>query len=329
MKIPSKLIKDYLEQKFPENKRSSQEFLVNSIFGDDHKYHMSINLDTGLWQDFKSGEKGNFEQLISHVEGIPFENARHWLRRKLLDSPECLFDVSAESAKNIPISGRGVEGEFRDGEFQVFSKKDTNHTSILTRLAARFVRDRKLPGKFMVCKKGRYWGRIIIPYIKNGVPFYFQARSLNGASPKYLNPSRATHGLKSSDILYPFNTKLPYVYVTEGPLDALALQANGVNATSTQGSHMSFMQARELTTSKRFVILAFDNDEAGQAGIDYANALLLKLNHRGIGICQPPKEYKDWNEFHIASHPEEVELYLQDNTKRYNWEFKFNVQLDS
>ena len=107
----------------------------------------------------------------------------------MLDDPTSLFEVSSIAVKNRAIGGKSVSSEF--DLFKIFnSKKDYNSKSIIRRLAARFVHSRKLMGKFLFCTTGKFWGRLIIPYLKDGVPYYFQARSLNGASPKYLNPSR-------------------------------------------------------------------------------------------------------------------------------------------
>ena len=60
---------------------------------------------------------------------------------------------------------------------------------------------------------------------------YFQARKLSSYGIKYLNPGKDSHRVQSSEMLFPFNESLDYVIVTEGPMDAIALQLNGLNAT--------------------------------------------------------------------------------------------------
>jgi hypothetical protein len=326
MRIPANIIIDYLSEKFPVNKRTNREFLVNSLFAEDYKFHMSINSDTGLWQDFKSGERGNFIQLISHVEGIPFQSARNWVRKKMLDKPDSLFDVSNIAVENKALGGKSITSEFKD--FRIFNtKKDFSSKSIFRRLASRFVRGRKLLGKFMFCPKGKFWGRIIIPYLKDGTPYYFQARSLNGATPKYLNPSRDVHGVKSSDVLYPFDKNKEYVFVTEGPIDAITLQTNGINATCTQGSRMSTTQARELRGRK--IILSYDNDEPGRIGMAAAKKLLLGCQENRIYACVPPKQYKDWNDFHIVAKPGEFDDHIVNSIFKLDFDFFVTEQLGS
>ena len=65
--IAPQFIRDYFLEKFKDNYKMSSgesELIVPSVYiSDDYKRHMSINLDTGLWQCFKSGNKGNFTQL--------------------------------------------------------------------------------------------------------------------------------------------------------------------------------------------------------------------------------------------------------------------------
>lgn len=297
--LPSSLIKEYLHSKFPVNKVFGQEFTTNSIFAEDEKLHMSINMDTGLWQDFKSQEKGNFIQLIAAVEEIPYDQALRYLRTKLFDSPEHLFEISSIRVENQqPVSGNTVADIFKS--FEKFDPKNINEDNLTERLARKFILTRKLQkGEFYICKTGRYANRLIIPYMEHGVPVYFQARNLSMMGMKYLNPSRQVTGLKSSDILYPYEDDADYVFITEGPLDAISLQSNGINATCTQGSHLSSAQATALKDKQ--IIFAYDNDEAGRAGIKQARQALLSKNKNEFCICTLPSGFKDWNELHIAA----------------------------
>ncbi len=114
MKIPSSIIKEYLHEKFESFLVNNQEFLVDSIFVEDKKKHMSINMGTGLWQDFKSKETGNFPQLISHIEGISEQEAHKYVGRKLFDSPEALFDVSTVRQESISNSQSEIDEEFKN-----------------------------------------------------------------------------------------------------------------------------------------------------------------------------------------------------------------------
>lgn len=105
-----------MSQKFAQNySESGRELRVNSIFTDDDKQKMYVNLDTGLWTDFKSGEKGNFPQLISHIENVPYSSARAYIKRLAFDAGANLFDVSTLSVENKAIEvSRTVAGDLKD-----------------------------------------------------------------------------------------------------------------------------------------------------------------------------------------------------------------------
>jgi len=299
MMLPSSVIKEYLLAKFPVNKVFASEFTTNSIFVPDEKMHLSVNLESGLWQDFKSQEKGNFPQLVAAVEDIPYDQALKYLRSKLFDTPEHLFEISSIRVENQKPTQENTVSEIVKG-FQKFDPKSINPNNLTERLARKFIYSRKLQDfNFYLATRGRYANRIIIPYQdKRERIFYFQARNLSIMGMKYLNPSRQVTGVKSSEILYPFERDADYVFITEGPIDAMSLQANGINATCTQGSHLSMAQAQEIKDKQ--IIFAYDNDEAGKMGIQQARKALLKKNKNDFCICSLPDGVKDWNELHIA-----------------------------
>ena len=319
MHIPPIVIKDYLSKKFTDFSESGREFRVNSIFTDDVKQKLYVNLDTGLWTDFKSNEKGNFYQLISHIENVPYAAARSYVKRLAFDAGASLFDVSTLNVENKAIEvSRTIAGDVE--EFKMIQpKKDINSPNYLVRMASRFALERKLGGfKFYVGLKGRYHQRIVIPYFYEGKPFYFQARTLINRDPKYLNPSKNLYGIKTSEILYPFDNSLEYVMVTEGPLDAMSLRAAGFNATCTQGCKMSTIQARALKDKR--VIIAYDNDESGSEGFYEAKKRLLTQRNPHLYSLRPPTAYKDWNDFWVASNPQDFEKYVYSNINRADWE---------
>ena len=77
--ISSTFIKEYLLDKLGKNSRlasGGSELVMPSIFlENDWKMHMSVNLDTGLFQCFKSKKKGNFVHLFAFLEGISFKKS--------------------------------------------------------------------------------------------------------------------------------------------------------------------------------------------------------------------------------------------------------------
>ena len=155
--------------------------------------------------------------------------------------------------------------------------------------------------------------------------FYFQARALDWETPKYLNPL-GTY-VKPSNILYPFREEEDYVVVCEGPLDAISLQLQGVNATCTMGSKISEVQAQILSEFGGKILMGYDNDEAGKRGFEKFD-LLRKINMMAdFYICPPPSPYKDWNEAHQGK--EDLEEWVKNNTHKYDYEYKFFSDINS
>ena len=318
--VPSNIIKEYLYAKFPDNHVFGVEFTTNSIFTPDEKKHMSINMETGLWQDFKAHETGNFAQLISYVEEIPYEAAYKYIMKRVFDNPESLFDVSSVRVAQESTSKNAVGDIFKS--FTPFDYCNIDATNLTERLAFNFVVNRKLTKfKFHISKKGRYANRIIIPFqYGDRSPYFFQARNLSLLGIKYLNPSRDVTGVKSSDVLFPYRDDSDYVFITEGPLDAISLQLNGINATCTQGSTLSNSQAEQLRGKQ--LVFAYDNDSAGRQGVDNARQLMLHKNISDFKVASLPEGVKDWNELHVKhSHKEFVGAALS-NLQTVDFKFK-------
>ena len=325
MNISSNTIKDYLLEKFSIYTETNAEFIVNSLFCEDTKQHMSINLDTGLWQCFKTKEKGNFVKLISVLENISYTEASVFLQKRLFDSPEKIFQTPKKVAKQAPIQGSSrILDELKN--FKKLTALSKISKSIPEKLAYGFAVSRKIdPTKLYIATSGKYINRVIIPYEDDKGLFYFQARKLMGDGMKYLNPSFKEHGVKSSEIVYPFNNDENYVVVTEGPIDALSLQNIKINATSTQGSMFSKAQLDYI--KDKVIILSYDNDEAGVEGMEKAYRLIRSKNLPEPYIVQPPEEFKDWNEFVVASNASTVKEYLSTSVKKMDYSYKLNELL--
>ncbi len=327
MDISPDIIKDYLREKFNDSTETNSEFIVNSLFCEDYKRHMSINSETGLWQCFKSKEKGNFLHLVSAVEGISYGEASVLLQRKLFNTPEKLFQVtkSLRDKQESISKGKTIQDEIKN--FKRLSKASVVSDLLTERLAYKFALSRKInPDKLYVGIKGKYVNRVIIPFEDSKGMFYFQARQLTGFGMKYLNPSFAEYGVKASEILYPFDREESYILVSEGPIDALSLQNIGINATSTQGSVFSKSHLKELSGKK--IILAYDNDEAGDNGISYARRLIRSKNLPTPYIVRPPKQFKDWNDFVVDATSTEVKAWIAKTVTKMDFDYNLTELID-
>jgi 5S rRNA maturation endonuclease (ribonuclease M5) len=308
-------IRDYLLEKFKENYRLSSgdsELIVPSIFiADDYKRHMSINLDTGLWQCFKSGNKGNFIQLYAFLEDLTYNKAEAEILFKELEDPTqpkrvITKPTPTNSTKNLELI------EVTLGDY------DT--TRPLVQRAWVFLYERGLfnletqDSTFYVSEVN---GRLIIPFSHEGKLFYYQARALEDETPKYLNPSEGWP--KPSNILYPYDEEEDHLVVCEGPLDAISLQNQGVNATCTMGCSVSDQQIEQLKEFEGKIIIGYDNDDAGKRGVNRFDYLRRIKRMADIYICHPPLEVKDWNEAHVKGF--NLREFVDNQTKRYDYNY--------
>jgi 5S rRNA maturation endonuclease (ribonuclease M5) len=308
--ISPSLIIEFLKKNFEPNMKyvsGGREATVNSLFAPDYKMHMSVNTDTGLWQCFKSGRRGNFVQLVAAVNQTTFERARSFVLFESIKRGDSEDQPKLEPGQKIFYTQKEFMEEFECHPLHEFVRVDK-----AWKLIGDFVFDRKLDltafnearpwfGSFT----GKFAGRVFIPYYSDDDDiFFFQARGILPSSyPKYLNYT----DLKASEVLYPFDWGQDRVVVTEGPVDAITLQQCGVNATSIMGSHISRQQARQLREFGGSVILSMDNDDVGKLAMMKNFEYLKKqgVSSRKISFLPCPRG-KDWNEYYQKENAEAV-----------------------
>ena len=284
---------------------------------------MSINVDNGLWQCFKTGRTGNFVSFYAHVQNLPYFKAQRELIIKnfeFQDLPVPEIDRTTKEQAEIdtselePItltSGHSSDPLMLDAWNFLFGRK-------------LFITDYEETSAFYLCRKGKFKNRIIIPFKSEGVVYYFQARAIYDDKPKYLNPG-IDSAPKPSDILYPYDEGSDLLVISEGPLDARSLQLQGVNATCTMGSSVSPRQAEILSLFKGKIVLGYDNDEAGRRGISKFERLRKDLRMSQFNVCPLPEKFKDWNEAHIADF--NLFEWVLDNTVTYDFNYQISKQL--
>ena len=307
-------------EKFKENHKLSSaevELIVPSVFvQDDWKRHMSINLDSGLWQCFKSGNKGNFIQLYAYLEGLTYNQAESDILFKELQNPQEHLAIK----KPPPPPKSTLEKELY---LEAVTLNSHTHPSPLVQRAWVFLYGRGLfnlirgDTTYYVSHDGRYKNRLIIPFIDDEEMFYFQARALQDEQPKYLNPSEGWP--KPSHILYPYDEEAQELIVCEGPLDAISLQIQGVNATCTMGCSVSEIQVSLLKDFKGKIILGYDNDTAGKRGVNKFDYLRKLKRMADFSLCHPPSEVNDWNDAHIQG--TNLKQFIASHTKKYDYDY--------
>ncbi len=123
--------------------------------------------------------------------------------------------------------------------------------------------------------------RLMFPVIDvRGNVIGFSGRILGDGEPKYLN-SRETPVFSKSRNLFALNlakkSKNGYILLTEGNIDVVSLhQAGFDSAVASLGTSLTPEQARLISRFTHEVVIAYDNDAAGQ-----------KAAQRAIGILEP------------------------------------------
>ena len=331
--LSNEFIMEYLETSIPNGRLQSggREWVAPSPFLiNDYKRHFSINTLSGLWQCFKTGQQGNFVEIYAHVEGISKRRAYSILTFKSLEDssnfyPDPYQDEVGKSLERVVQ----LEINFNEEAYEPLTS-ESDLTDPLIRDAFRYLDTRKIfpeeDAEYYICREGKYAERLIIPYRdEDGEIYYFQARALRDQQPKYLNPG-IDEGVRSQNVLYPFDSTKE-VIVTEGPIDAISLIKCGLNATCTNGSNVSEVQAMQLKESPK-IIMGYDNDDAGRRGVEKFDETRKRLRMSAFGLYTLPASYKDWNDFLCKAGSKAIVEYVSKGKYSYDSFYKIRRDLN-
>ena len=118
---------------------------------------------------------------------------------------------------------------------------------------------------------------VVLPTIVNGQAVYAQIRVPHPDEdrPRYLNPRADLAPNPKLTRMRPVECRHPEVIVTEGAIDALSAAAAGYRAVGVlSATYGDEAVALDLDRLHHPLVLAFDADDAGQAGADRLAALL-------------------------------------------------------
>ena len=197
----------------------------------------------------------------------------------------------------IPVPANVVLKEEKIDEEKIavssFVSINKGTTDIFTK-AKEFCLNRKIPEniwkKWFVSTKGKYGGRLILPFFDDEQKIYFyQARTLCGQTPKYLNRV----GDKQIYNIYNVDKSKP-IQVCEGPIDSCFLS----NAIAILGCSLSEEVVNKIKQLGEIHWL-FDFDEAGiEASKEYLtkgeSVFLWKKFSQEMGL--PKREKFDIND---------------------------------
>ena len=171
----------------------------------------------------------------------------------------------------------------------------------------------------------RFRNRLMFPIIDvRGNVIGFGGRVMDNSTPKYLN-SPETLIFNKRKNLFGLNlakkTKLPYLILVEGYMDAVALHQYGFDcAVASLGTSLTEEHATLLTRYTEQVVLIYDGDQAGQNATQRAIPLLEKAGLQ-VKVLQM-KEAKDPDEFLKKFGADRFKLLLEESSNRVEYQLR-------
>ena len=202
------------------------------------------------------------------------------------------YCIGLDQESETYLKGRGLKQETLD-RFLLCSVKDYQATD--KHLKSKFSLD-ELQKAGIAGEKGNlifYKHKIIIPFLQDGRIIFLQGRRLDQEQPKYLHLKRPVP-LYNRDALTEIE-KGQKVYIAEGVFDAMMLEQNGYKAVGILGVNNFKPDYADLFKGLN-VVLALDNDEAGERGTQEL-AKMFYLKGQGISSKQLPDGIKDITDY--------------------------------
>ena len=351
-------------------KRSGANLFGLCPFHGEKTASFSVAPDKGIYYCFGCHKGGGPVNFIMEVEGMSYPDAvRHLAKRAGLEVPEDeqyqsryrvqerLWAMHKEAARFFHSKLIAPEGaaalQYALGRgmpkstiinFGIGYAPDT-WTSLVDHLRSKGYTDKELreSGLVTVSKKNgslfdRFRDRLMFPIIDvrgNVIGFGGRIMKKDDEAAKYLN-SPETLIFNKRKNLFALNlakkTKLPYLILVEGYMDAIALHQYGFDcAVASLGTALTEEHAALLTRYTEQVVLIYDGDQAGQRATQRAIPMLEKAGLQ-VKVLQM-KDAKDPDEFLHKFGADKFKLLLEDSSNRIEYQLgairrKYDLSVD-
>jgi len=322
-KMIKSFLLNFLDTHFEIKKTSdNNEIRINSIYENDKSYHLYINLDKGVFTDFKTSVSGGVERLIADYLDIPTSQvSKHLIEEYSLrneDDTLQFLQEEIEESKNELVLPKGLKyfSEVKDG--------------IIRNKAYRYLEKRKI-SKEIIDELGYIYSgdsdfneRIFIPFYESGKLVYFLARDFTGNNKvRYKNPS----GINSKEFVYNVDNIKEEVVICEGIIDALSLD-NQIAVPLMSADIGKIQVVKILDKEPKRVIIVPDNDETGARTLAKNIALIYEYKPPSVKIelrvFRLPKDCKDLNDMKINTGKNFVSFDECEEYSSKNVDFKFS-----
>ncbi|MBQ9148708.1 MAG: DNA primase [Oscillospiraceae bacterium] len=349
-------------------KRSGSNLFGLCPFHGEKTASFSVAPDKGIYYCFGCHKGGGPVNFMMEIEGLSYPDAvRALAKRAGLEVPEDeqyqsryrhqerLWALSKEAARFFHAqlySEAGAEG-------LAYAQKRGMPKSTLTRFGIGFApntwtaltdamkakgyTDEELKDAGLVSvsnKNGRIYdrfrNRLMFPIIDvRGNVIGFGGRVMDDSTPKYLN-SPETLIFNKRKNLFALNlakkTKLPYLILVEGYMDAIALHQYGFDcAVASLGTSLTEEHAALLTRYTEQIVLIYDGDQAGQNATKRAIPMLEKAGLQ-VKVLQM-KDAKDPDEYLKKFGPDKFRILLEESSNRVEYQLnaiarKYDIRED-
>ena len=351
-------------------KRSGANMFGLCPFHGEKTASFSVAPDKGIYYCFGCHKGGNAVNFMMEIEGLSYPDAvRNLAKRVGLEVPddeqyqskyrqqERLWALHKEAARFFHTKLQAPEGaaalQYALGRgmpkstiinFGIGYAPDT-WSSLVDYLRKKGYTDQELrdSGLVTVSRKNgnlfdRFRDRLMFPIIDvrgNVIGFGGRIMKNDPNAAKYLN-SPETLIFNKRKNLFGLNvakkTKLPYMILVEGYMDAIALHQYGFDcAVASLGTSLTEEHAVLLSRYTENVVLIYDGDEAGQRAAQRAIPMLEKAG-LNIKVLQL-KDAKDPDEYLKKFGADKFRLLLNDSSNRVEYQLnairrKYDLGLD-
>ena len=347
-------------------KRSGANLFGLCPFHGEKTASFSVAPDKGIYYCFGCHKGGGVINFMMEIEGLTYPDAvRSLAKRAGMQVPEDeqyqsryhhqerLWALSREAARFFnaqlyqPAGERGLAYAQRRGmpkstltKFGIGFAPDA-WTALTDAMRRKGYTDQELIDAGLVSQKGdriydRFRNRLMFPIIDvRGNVIGFGGRVMDDSTPKYLNSPETVIFNKRKN-LFALNlakkTKLPYLILVEGYMDAVALHQYGFDcAVASLGTSLTEDHAALLTRYTEQVMLIYDGDEAGQRAPRRAIPMLEKAGLR-VKVLRM-KGAKDPDEFLKKFGADQFKLLLEEASNRVEYQLnaiaaKYDIRED-
>ncbi len=347
-------------------KRSGANLFGLCPFHGEKTASFSVNPDKGIYYCFGCHKGGGAINFMMEIEGLSYPDAVRSLAKRVgMEVPEDdqyqsryrqqerLWALNKEAARffNAQLyTEAGAQG-------LAYAQKRGMPKSILTKFGIGFApdswnaltdamrqkgyTDQELRDANLVSDKNghiydRFRNRLMFPIIDvRGNVIGFGGRVMDNSTPKYLNSTDTLVFNKRKNLFamnYAKKTKMGYIILVEGYMDAIALHQYGFDcAVASLGTSLTEDQATLLSKYTDQVVLIYDGDEAGQNATRRAIPMLEKA---GLQVkVLKMRDAKDPDEYLKKFGADKFKVLLEESANRVEYQLgaiakKYNISLD-